>query len=69
MAVDGSFIRVTLTAKQRDTLLKVTLNASNAVLGGLVLGSVLGQHFRLVTFLVGLGLYAALVVVALWLDK
>jgi len=59
----------TLTAKQRDTLLKTILNASNAVLGGLVLGSVLGQHFRVVTFLIGLGLYIALIVVALLIEK
>ena len=58
-----------LTEKQRDTLLKITLNASNAVLGGLVLGSVLGQRFRLLTFLVGLGLYMALIIVALRLEK
>jgi len=59
----------TLTGRQRDTLLKVLLNASNAVLGGLVLGSVLGQRFQVVTFSVGLGLYLALVVVALLLDR
>ena len=59
----------TLTVKQRDTLLKVLLNASNAVLGGLVLGSVLGQRFRTVMFLVGLGLYLALIVVALLLEQ
>lgn len=58
-----------LTAKQRDTLLKITINASNAVLGGLVLGSVLGQNFRSGTFLVGLGLYVVLVVFALSLDR
>ena len=58
----------TLTGKQRDTLLKVIINASNAVLGGLVLGSVLGQRFQLVIFLVGLGLYVALIVLALRLE-
>ena len=57
-----------LSEKQRDTLLKVILSASNAVLGGLVLGSVLGQRFRMVTFSVGLGLYIALVIVALLLE-
>jgi hypothetical protein len=58
-----------LTGKQRDTLLKITLNASNAVLGGLVLGSILGQRFRLLTFLVGLGLYVALIILALRLER
>ena len=60
---------IRFTTKQRETLLKVILSASNAVLGGLVLGSVLGQHFRLVTFLVGLGLYISLVLVALLLER
>lgn len=59
----------TFTARQRDTLLKVILNASNAVLGGLVLGSVLGQSFRVSTFVVGLVLYIGLVLVALALDR
>lgn len=59
----------TLTLRQRDTLLKVLLNASNAVLGGLVVGSVLGQHFRVWTFVIGLGLYVGLVTVALLLDR
>ena len=58
-----------LTATQRDTLLKVLLSASNAVLGGLVLGSVLGQHFRVITFVVGLALYIALVSGALLLER
>ena len=53
----------TLTVKQRDT------NASNAVLGGLVIGSVIGQRFSTLMFLVGLGLYLALIVVALLLEK
>ena len=46
-----------------------TINASNAVLGGLVLGSVLGQNFRVRTFIVGLGLYIGLIVFALLLDR
>ena len=58
-----------LTPKQRDTLLKILINAGNAVLGGLVLGSVLGQNFRVGTFVVGLGLYMALVTVALLLER
>lgn len=58
-----------LTTKQRDTLLKVLLSASNAVLGGLVVGSVLGQHFRVITFVVGLALYIALVSGALLLER
>lgn len=57
------------TDRQRDTLLKVILNASNAVWGGLVLGSVLGQSFRLITFVMGLALYIGLVVLALLLDR
>ncbi len=59
----------TFTAKQRDTLLKVTINASNAVLGGLVLGSVIGQGFRVKTFAVGLGLYIILVVLAVCIER
>ena len=58
-----------LTPKQRDTLVRIVINASNAVLGGLVVGSLLGQHFRVWTFMVGLGLYIALVIIALLLDK
>ena len=57
-----------LTAKQRDTLLRITINASNAVLGGLVLGSILGQNFRVEVFVGGVGLYVGLVVFALMLD-
>ena len=58
-----------LSDGQRDTLLKVLLNASNAVLGGLVLGSVLSQQFRIGIFCVGLGLYLALVRGALRLSR
>jgi hypothetical protein len=60
---------MTLTPRQRETLQKITINASNAVLGGFVLGSVLGQRFRPITFLIGLALYVALVIVALLLDR
>ena len=58
-----------LSSGQRDTLITVLLNASNAVLGGLVLGSVLGQQFRVRIFAVGLVLYAALVIGALLLKR
>ena len=57
-----------LTEKQRDTFLKIVLNASNAVLGGLVLSSVVSQHFRVGTFLLGLMLYGSLIVAAMLLS-
>ena len=57
-----------LTPKQRDVLLKIIINASNAVMGGLVLGSVLGQSFRVKIFAIGMGLYMGLTV-ALLLDR
>ena len=60
---------IRFTPKQRDTLLKVLINASNAVLGGLALGSVLGQSFQVRTFVVGLGLYIAVITVALLLER
>ena len=60
---------LSVTEKQRDTFLKIVLNASNGVLGGVVLSSVFGQHFRLLTFSIGLGLYIGLVILALSLSR
>lgn len=58
-----------MTPKQRNTWLKIIVNASNAVLSGLVLGSVLGQSFRVKMFAVGLGVYVGLVTAALWVER
>ena len=58
-----------LTPRQHDTLLKITINASNAVLGGVVLGNVLGQNFHTKTFVIGFGVYLTLVAVALRVDR
>ena len=57
------------TPKQRDTALKIVINASNAVLGGVVLGNVLSRSFHMKTFVAGFGVYLTLVAIALWVDR
>ena len=59
-----------LTPKRRENLAKIATNASTIVLATLVLGNVVsGRPFMGWLFWLGTGVYVALVLVVLWLEK
>ncbi len=58
------------TAKRRENAVKLLTNASTVLLATLVLGNfVAGKPFNLWAFVSGAGLYAAVVLVILLLEK
>lgn len=60
---------IRLSRRQRENLSKAFLSAGNAILAAWVLSNVLGQAFRLPILLLGVIMYAGLVLAVLWVDR